>query len=99
MDSKRMRLPDFAARKRQGEKIVMLTAYDATMARLLDRAGVDAVDLAEDLRNRVELLDGDSAHFVGEAAADRAVVLRVAGLLLFVSAEEEQAVLEDRAAE
>ena len=40
MDVKRMRVPDFAARKRQGEKIVMLTAYDATMARLLDRAGV-----------------------------------------------------------
>src|SRR4029450_1010218 len=29
--------------KRRGEKIVMLTAYDATMARLLDRAGVDGL--------------------------------------------------------
>lgn len=49
MDSKRMRLPDFAARKRQGEKIVMLTAYDATMARLLDRAGVDALLVGDSL--------------------------------------------------
>ena len=49
MDVKRMRLPDFAARKRQGEKIVMLTAYDATMARLLDRAGVDALLVGDSL--------------------------------------------------
>jgi 3-methyl-2-oxobutanoate hydroxymethyltransferase len=47
MDSKRLRVPDFAARKRQGEKIVMLTAYDATMARLLDRAGVAALEPGE----------------------------------------------------
>lgn len=44
-----MRVPDFAARKRQGEKIVMLTAYDATMARLLDRAGVDALLVGDSL--------------------------------------------------
>jgi 3-methyl-2-oxobutanoate hydroxymethyltransferase len=44
-----MRVPDFAARKRQGEKIVMLTAYDATMARLLDRAGVDAILVGDSL--------------------------------------------------
>src|SRR5688500_1897464 len=49
MDVKRMRVPDFAARKRQGEKIVMLTAYDATMARLLDRAGVDALLVGDSL--------------------------------------------------
>lgn len=49
MDATRMRLPDFAARKRQGEKIVMLTAYDATMARLLDRAGVDALLVGDSL--------------------------------------------------
>jgi 3-methyl-2-oxobutanoate hydroxymethyltransferase len=49
MESKKMRVPDFAARKRQGEKIVMLTAYDATMARLLDRAGVDALLVGDSL--------------------------------------------------
>jgi len=26
--------------KQRGDRIVMLTAYDATMARLLDRAGI-----------------------------------------------------------
>ena len=43
MEQTRVRVPDFIARKRRGEKIAMLTAYDATMARLLDRAGVDAL--------------------------------------------------------
>ena len=57
MDLKRMRVPDFAARKRQGEKIVMLTAYDATMARLLDRAGVDALLVGDSLGTVILGLD------------------------------------------
>jgi 3-methyl-2-oxobutanoate hydroxymethyltransferase len=52
-----MRVPDFAARKRQGEKIVMLTAYDATMARLLDRAGVDAILVGDSLGTVILGLD------------------------------------------
>jgi 3-methyl-2-oxobutanoate hydroxymethyltransferase len=57
MESKKMRVPDFAARKRQGEKIVMLTAYDATMARLLDRAGVDALLVGDSLGTVILGLD------------------------------------------
>ena len=57
MEAKKMRVPDFAARKRQGEKIVMLTAYDATMARLLDRAGVDALLVGDSLGTVVLGLD------------------------------------------
>jgi Ketopantoate hydroxymethyltransferase len=38
--SKKVRVPDLALMKERGERIVMLTAYDATMARLLDRAGI-----------------------------------------------------------
>ena len=49
MDAERIRVTDFAAKKRQGEKIVMLTAYDATMARLFDRAGVDALLVGDSL--------------------------------------------------
>jgi 3-methyl-2-oxobutanoate hydroxymethyltransferase len=45
----RIRVTDFAARKRQGEKLVLLTAYDATMARLFDRAGVDALLVGDSL--------------------------------------------------
>ena len=57
MDIKRLRVPDFAARKRAGEKIVMLTAYDATMARLLDRAGVDALLVGDSLGTVILGLD------------------------------------------
>jgi len=39
--SKTLRLPDLAVLKQRGDRIVMLAAYDATMARLVDRAGVD----------------------------------------------------------
>lgn len=41
--TKPVRARDLKAKKRRGERITMLTAYDATMARLLDRAGIDAL--------------------------------------------------------
>lgn len=46
---KRIRVPELKEKKKRGEKIVMLTAYDATMARLLDRAGIDALLVGDSL--------------------------------------------------
>lgn len=43
MRTAQARITDLAEKKRRGEKIAMLTAYDAVMARLFDRAGVDAI--------------------------------------------------------
>jgi 3-methyl-2-oxobutanoate hydroxymethyltransferase len=43
MAAGRVRITELKARKRRGEKIAMLTAYDATMAGLLERAGVDTI--------------------------------------------------------
>ena len=40
---KRVRVPDLKEMKQRGEKIAMLTAYDALMARLLERAGIDVL--------------------------------------------------------
>jgi 3-methyl-2-oxobutanoate hydroxymethyltransferase len=40
---KPVRVPDLRAMKVQGTKITVLTAYDAGMARLLDRAGLDVI--------------------------------------------------------
>src|SRR5436190_9466753 len=40
---KPVRTPDLREMKSKGTKISVLTAYDATMARLLDKAGVDVI--------------------------------------------------------
>ena len=44
-----IRVPDLKAKKQRGEKIAVLTAYDAAMARLFDRAGVDALLVGDSL--------------------------------------------------
>ena len=49
MNDAKVRVPDLLERKRRGEKIAVLTAYDATMARLLDRAGVDVLLVGDSL--------------------------------------------------
>ncbi len=54
--------PALVARKSAGPKIVMVTAYDATMARLLDEAGVDV------------LLVGDSLGMVVQGRRDTLAV-------------------------
>ena len=47
--SKRIRVPDLMLMKQRGERVVMLTAYDATMARLFDQAGVDLLLVGDSL--------------------------------------------------
>ena len=47
----RIRIPELIRRKERGQKIAMLTAYDATMARLLDRAGLDVLLVGDSLGN------------------------------------------------
>ena len=47
-------LPDFARWKAEGRKVAMLTAYDHTMARLLDGAGVDCLLVGDSLGTVVQ---------------------------------------------
>ena len=53
----RVTVPLLRAMKRRGEKIAMVTAYDATFARMLDDAGVDALLVGDSLGMVVQGLD------------------------------------------
>src|SRR3954467_15024755 len=55
--SKNVRVPDLALMKERGERIVMLTAYDETIARLFDRAGVDLLLVGDSLGHVIPASD------------------------------------------
>src|SRR5438309_873825 len=61
-DARPVTVPDFLAAKARGVRLTLLTAYDYTMARLLDAAGVDA------------LLVGDSLGMVVQGQPDSLAV-------------------------
>jgi 3-methyl-2-oxobutanoate hydroxymethyltransferase len=46
---KPVRVPDLRSMKERGEKIAIWTAYDFTMARILDRAGIDVILVGDSL--------------------------------------------------
>ena len=54
---KKVRVPELVEMKRRGERIVMVTAYDATMARLFDQAGIDVLLVGDSLGNVILGLD------------------------------------------
>ena len=51
----------FKAMKERGEKIVMLTAYDYSTARIADAAGIHASHYHQDRRDADDGIVGDSA--------------------------------------
>ncbi|HEX7622301.1 MAG TPA: 3-methyl-2-oxobutanoate hydroxymethyltransferase, partial [Anaeromyxobacteraceae bacterium] len=46
---RRLTIPDLRKMKVAGEKIAMVTAYDAAMARLVDEGGADAILVGDSL--------------------------------------------------
>ncbi len=50
----RITVPGLARRKRRGEKIAMLTAYDCTFARVFDAAGIDVLLVGDSVGNTVQ---------------------------------------------
>jgi len=53
-DGKPVTIPDFAAWKGQGRKISVLTAYEFSIARLLDEAGVDCLLVGDSMGTAVQ---------------------------------------------
>ena len=83
--SKRLTISAFAKMKKSGQKITMLTAYDFTMARLLDQSGVDMLLVGDSLAMVVQGHDNTlpvtldemiyHAEMVGRAAKRAFVVV------------------------
>lgn len=75
MADRRLSMPGLAAMKRDGERLVMLTCYDALFARLLDAAGVDLLlvgdSLNEVLAGRRTTLSATLDQMIYHAAAVR----------------------------
>ena len=98
MSPSRIRVPDLKEKKSRGEKIAMLTAYDATMARLLDQAGVDALLVGDSVamvvlgyENTLSVTLDDMLHHSRAVArgATRALIVADMPFLSYqVSAEE-----------
>ena len=93
-----IRVPDLKEKKARGEKIAVLTAYDATMARLLDAAGVDVLLVGDSVGmvvlgydNTLPVTLQDMLHHtraVARGAARALVVADMPFLSYQVSAEE-----------
>jgi len=82
---KKIRVPDLALMKERGERIVMLTAYDATMTRLFDRAGMDLLLVGDSLGNVILGLDTTIPVTLDEIIHHTRAVTRAASRALVVA--------------
>jgi 3-methyl-2-oxobutanoate hydroxymethyltransferase len=73
-------VPHLARRKREGQRIAMVTAYDATFARLVDEAGVDVILVGDSLgmvmQGHPHTLEVTLEHMAYHARCVRRVVQR-----------------------
>ena len=79
----RVTAPDVAARKGAGTPLVMVTAYDAPSARVVDAAGVDMILVGDSLAmvvlgydDTLQVTIDDMAHHVGAVARTQAARAR-----------------------
>lgn len=101
MSSPKVTVPELRARKTRGPKIAMVTAYDATMAKLLEAGGADVLLVGDSLGMVIQGLANtlpvtlDEICYHGRAVARAAVRAHVMGDLPFLSyqASPEQAVM------
>src|SRR5438128_6928870 len=69
-------VPDFQAAKARGVRLTMLTAYDYTMARLLDAAGVDGLLVGDSLGMVVQGLENSLSVTLEEVLYHTRLVAR-----------------------
>ncbi len=50
----KIRVPDIVRKKKDKQKLVMLTSYDAITARIIDEAGIDIILVGDSLGNVVQ---------------------------------------------
>lgn len=101
MTASKITVPALRARKQHGPKIAMLTAYDATMAKLLEAGGADVLLVGDSLGMVVQGLPNtlpvtlDEMCYHGRAVARATERAHVMGDLPFMSyqASPEQAVM------
>ena len=91
MTTSKITVPALLARKQQGPKIAVLTAYDATMARLLDEGGADVLLVGDSLGMVVQGLPNtlpvtlDEMCYHGRAVARATHRAHVVGDMPFMS--------------
>ncbi|HEY4157810.1 MAG TPA: 3-methyl-2-oxobutanoate hydroxymethyltransferase [Polyangiaceae bacterium] len=91
MSSSKITVTQLRARKRSGPKIAVLTAYDATMARLLDEGGADVLLVGDSLGMVVQGLPNtlpvtvDEICYHGRAVARATRRAQVVGDMPFMS--------------
>lgn len=101
--AKKITAPEIRARKRTGPPVAMVTAYDFTMARLVDEAGVDVILVGDSLGMVVQGLANtlpvtiDEMTYHGRAVARAAARAHVAGDLPFMSYQVSPAQAVDSA--
>ncbi len=89
--AKKVTVPDIRARKKAGSPLAMVTAYDFTMARLVDEAGVDIILVGDSLGMVVQGLATtlpvtiDEMTYHGRAVLRAAPRAHVAGDMPFMS--------------
>lgn len=69
-------VPQIQEMKKRGEKVVMVTAYDANTARIIDEAGVDIILVGDSLGNVVQGLPNTLAVTVDEMVYHTKLVSR-----------------------
>jgi len=88
---KKITVPEIRRRKTKGPKIAMLTAYDATMARLLDEGGADILLVGDSLGMVVQGLSNtlpvtlDEVCYHGRAVARATRHAQIVGDMPFMS--------------